>query len=45
MDDEGRAHLDELFTEKSIPVIVNRNDVERHVNKSKLHLNDKGIPE
>lgn len=41
--DEVRVNLDEIFDGKSIPVIINRNYVRRHLNESKLYLNDKGI--
>ena len=42
--DEVRVNLDEIFAGKNIPVIINRNYVRRHLNESKLYLNDKGIP-
>ena len=43
--DKVRVNLDEIFAGKSIPVIINRNYARRHLNGSKLYLNDKGISE
>ena len=41
--DEVRVNLNEKFAGKSIPVIINRNYVRRHLHESKLDLNEKGI--
>ena len=41
--DEVRVNLNEIFAGKSIPVIINRNYVRRHLHESKLDLNEKGI--
>ena len=42
--DEVNAHLEEIFAEKDIAVITHSYiNPKRHLNKSRLHLNDPGI--
>ena len=41
--DEVNAHLEEICAKKDIPINHSNINPKRHLNKSRLHLNDAGI--